>query len=333
MVFDKDWFNKHNRKITWLANHSKTFRRDLGIQDCDVQGHIAQITPNSVTYIDPTYFRLRKQPKQVEFITDFRTHDKYAKRMYYGFYPIWDLAHKFDMSIANKWSPALNLGFDTLTKYPDADPETSTVDGYVQRVNVNESFSTIRNTADGNDAFDASAATNCPRIGTSGAISPNFSVLRRGILTFDTSSLTSVATVSGGTFSIYGNSKTSGLGEDAFHVASATPATNTSVSNGDYDAIGRTTFGNVAYASFATGGYNDITLNASGIANISKTGISGFSIQLGWDINNSFGGVWADSAVTNFNITFADQDGTTQDPKLVVTYTLPATFIPQIIFI
>ena len=80
-VFSKQWFNnsKTQRKLLWLLNHSRYFRKDMGIQDCDLpfSEKIVRIQPNSFTW----------RTGEREFMTDFRTHNKFGKRLYYGFYP------------------------------------------------------------------------------------------------------------------------------------------------------------------------------------------------------------------------------------------------------
>lgn len=71
------------------------------------------------------------------------------------------------------------------------------------------------------------------------------------------------------------------------------------------------------------GGYNNFTLDANGIANVSLTGISKFWTRLNWDTDNSFGGTWSSNKSSYYNSYLADQTGTSNDPKLTITYTLP----------
>ncbi|MBU3969147.1 hypothetical protein KJ991_02975 [Patescibacteria group bacterium] len=152
-----------------------------------------------------------------------------------------------------------------------------------------------------------------------------FDILFRSYILFDTSSVGDGAIISSAVFSGYYNTKANGLGTPSLHLASSTPASNTALVPADYQQIGRTSFGSITYASFTINQYNDITLNANGINNINKTGISKFSLQLGWDIDNSFTGTWTAFANSAMNIYSAEQTDTSQDPKLVVTYTVPAS--------
>jgi len=220
--------------------------------------------------------------------------------------------------LANLFSPE-KVYATVGTFYPDADPETSTVDGYARRSAVVEAFSTIRNGAGVtvDDTFHlisqlaAAATTN------------NFDTLGHVYILFDTSSLGAGAIISSAIFSGYFQIKSNNLGSPDLHLASSTPASNTGLVSADYQQVGRTSFGSITYANFTASQYNDITLNASGISNISKTGISKFSLQFSWDINNSFTGAWVADVETRMAIFSADNAGTTQDPKLVVTYTVP----------
>lgn len=211
----------------------------------------------------------------------------------------------------------------TLIVYPVAGAN-SPVDGYAGRGVVNENFATIRAGA-GNDS-SATNATNSLYFQAS-ATTDQFEYMYRSFTTFDTSALTTAAIISSVVLSLYGESKTLGLGSPAIHIAAAALASTAAVANADYQNKSTTTFGSVAYASWSTSAYNDITLNASGIANINKNGITQFSQQLSWDINNSLTGegyAWSSGAATNIKSYSADETGTTKDPKLTVTYT-PAT--------
>lgn len=205
----------------------------------------------------------------------------------------------------------------TLTVYPQAGGGGANVstDGYVRRTGVNQTFTNIR-TGVGNESdvtgnviyveLDATATTD------------QYSDLFRIIFTFDTSALGAGATITGAVLSLYGDSKGNGLGSPDLHIAGATPTTNNNLVDTDYGQCQTTSFGNISYAGFTVGIYNDITLDANGIANISKTGVSKFSAQTSWDINNGFTGVWA-SGLNSF-LGFTTADLATNPPKLVITY-------------
>jgi len=152
--------------------------------------------------------------------------------------------------------------------------------------------------------------------------------LTRCVVLFDTSALGDTDTISSATFSLYAQSKTlvgGGL-TPAVTVAivSSNPASTSALVAADYadELYGTTDFATrLAYASVSTVAYNDFTLNASGIANISKTGISKFGLRVGADVDNSEPTGTGD---TYYDIYFytADQTGTTNDPKLVVEHAI-----------
>jgi len=142
-------------------------------------------------------------------------------------------------------------------------------------------------------------------------------------MTFNTSSIGAGATNLSAVLSIRGSLKSEGLGANEIHIAGSTQASNNSLAISDFQNVGRTSFASIAQASYSTAVYNDFSLNASGITNINKTGVSKFSAQLGWDLNNNFTGTWVSDADTLIRSYDADSAGTTNDPKLTITYTAP----------
>ena len=162
-------------------------------------------------------------------------------------------------------------GSTTSTFYPDANPESTSVDGYVARTGVDETFSTIRGGA-GTTANDSDNDEGYATLIAS-TTSNQYAQMFRSIVLFDTSSIPDGDTISSATISFYGNFKFNGLGSTNLEmdVTASTPAANTSLVAADYQQLGSTSFGSVSYASYSTTGYNDITLNSSGLADISKT--------------------------------------------------------------
>src|SRR3990167_10930400 len=111
-MFNEQWFLKNQRLLKLLAN-TKYGR--------DILGH-------SLNKVDLILQNAVFQKSGKEIKAEFRTHDKYAKRLFYEYRTIWKAFHWFDMNVANIYIPKLNLGFDTLTVYPDPDVEVDTVD-------------------------------------------------------------------------------------------------------------------------------------------------------------------------------------------------------------
>jgi len=172
----------------------------------------------------------------------------------------------------------------TNTFNPDADAESTSVDG---RVINDQSSSTWDNV---HDAVTGSAADDTLGNGNSAvrsrSIGTRFLVYRFFAL-FDTSSLTDSDTIDAGTkFQMYietvGN--TDNDGTDYLNVYTTTPASNTALVVEDYDQIDTTQQAtSVDFGVLSATAYNDLTLNATGRGNVSTTGITKFGLREGHD--------------------------------------------------
>lgn len=312
IVFSKEWFAKHQKILLTFSNTliGRCILRIHGDRSSVGKNKIVKIMPNSITWISGH-----------EYKTEFRTHDKFGKRLYYTFKPFWYLIHSWDQIANAMRQPEWNLGFDTLTEYPVAG-STTPCDGIISLVNQNTTLASLRNAANGNLAIADTEFDAHVRLASS-TTTNQFKTITRGIFNFDTSDLTSGATISDADISFYWYGRSTGLGSDSVHVVSATPASKGAIANGDYDDFGTTSFANIPSISGATlGSYTDLDLDSNGEANINKTGVSTFGLRGGWELNNSFGGSWRSNVETRILGYFADYTGTTRGPKLVVTYTV-----------
>jgi hypothetical protein len=319
VVFSAAWFAKHQRVLLTLLRLpviGLALRQVLAIRPHDVgwNRRIVQIAPHSYTV----------QNDDGTLTTDFRTHAKYGKRLYYELLPVWQAAHAWDQYVANRLVPALNLGFDTLTVYPDASPGVTSGSWFVRRQGVDESWATIRAGA-GNDGFSPTSWQVIEI--TASATSNQWASLGRSIFTFDTSALTASAVISAATLSLFVSSVRD---DDALvpnvDMYAATPTSNTAETNSDFGQIGTTslTGAPIAYGSFSTAAYNAFSLNGTGIAAISAVGISRFGARnASYDVANSAPATWTSGHSSYVAAYFADQAGSANDPKLVVTYTIP----------
>src|SRR3972149_5143286 len=147
-MFNAKWFQKHQGLLLWFANNllGRYVFRVYSKRSSVGKNKIIRILPNSITW-----------QAEGKYHTEFRAHNKFSKRIHSAFYPLWWLMHQWDTLFANSLMPNLNLGFDSLTAYPDPDVEVSTVDGNVKRSGVDEVFGTIRAGA-GSVADDSSAS-------------------------------------------------------------------------------------------------------------------------------------------------------------------------------
>lgn len=220
----------------------------------------------------------------------------------------------FDTYMTFLLNPYRFGGGSVLVAYPDANPETSTFDAYVGRGSVDETFATIRAGA-GNIRNDSASTQNVGFLWAS-TTSNRFQNLRRGIFLFDTSSISSGATINSVTLSLYGSYKDNSIGSTDLVVVNCTTASNTSVNNSDFANVGSTEYGSIAYGDFDAAGWNVITLSTSAVV---KAGITKLATRLRWDLANSFSGTWSSNVSTVFQVYNADNGS--NKPTLTVNYT------------
>lgn len=315
VVFGRAWFDRYQGVLLSLLRapiiggelrDALAIRRhDVGYDRCIVRilphGYIVDNMDGSWTF-------------------DVRTHAKYAKRLRAAFAPIWRAAHAWDRFVANPIVPALNLGFDTLTAYPDPEVAITACDGYVARSGVDETWATIRSGA-GNDASLGDAFAAGFQFIASTTVN-QFSRLRRGIYNFDCLALPAGPTISDVTLSLFTQDRgdPGTLNPDA-DIYAATPAAHTTIANADYGQISTTsmTGAPLSFATIFSAAYHDFVFNATGIATVSSAVVAYGSRNANFDAAN-VAPTWTSNALTYWNSYHADQTGSADDPKLVVTY-------------
>jgi len=133
--------------------------------------------------------------------------------------------------------------------------------------------------------------------------------IARAIFLFDTSSLDDGIPITSATFSLYGFSKLDDLATNPdINVYSSLPASDASLEAGDFDSLGVIAFCDtpITYAGWNITGYNDFIFNASGIAAISKTGITKLGTrEATHDVGNTTPN-WIASKVASFNAYFSN---------------------------
>ena len=204
------------------------------------------------------------------------------------------------------------VGHTTSTFYPDAgSPGTNTMDA-----------SFLKSDASYATAHDAATADtlegNTTSIYAQHTSAGGYDIRRLGI-TFDTSAIDDAATISSVVTSIWCIGTANGADADSVRLVSFAPTSNSAFATGDFD---KTKWGTTAWAtditiaSFSASAYKDFTENATGISNVSLTGISKRGFRLVKDVNNT-----APSAQNYVQIASADTSGTTNDPTMTVTFT------------
>ena len=220
------------------------------------------------------------------------------------------------------------LHFAQSTFNPDANPETTSVDGTVSRAGVSEGWGTIRAGA-GTAADDLTASPTVALRVFSAGTTPNYQEFMRIITLFDSSSLPDGTTITSATYELFLQSFNFTAGYPLVsRVVTTTPASNTALVAGDYGQLGTVAQApDKTEADLTTGAFNAWTLNAIGRDNISKTGITKFGIREGNDADNVDPGYPGNNVDDRWSCDFAES---TNDPKLVVDYTIEqSVFILQ----
>lgn len=220
----------------------------------------------------------------------------------------------------------------TTTVYPDAHPESSTVDGYSRRTSVDEAWDTIHDGA-GNNSDDTGAEVNVTIDATS-TTNQYIRILRYAIL-FDTSGITDTDVLDSATVELTVDpSIVNGFGGGgAVSLVTSNPLSNTAVVDADYGRFGATKqAADVSMASMTADDstYNVWTLNSTGEDNVDFTGITKFGLRQRNDVEDSEP-TWADE--NQFFCRFHTAEEVVagdKRPKLVVIHAAP-TFTPRAI--
>lgn len=229
----------------------------------------------------------------------------------------------------------LKMGLTASTFYPDPDTETTTVDGYVGRDGVDETWNTTTTATTGASNSDSSISL-IAYVGD--YTSPDYNWCFRSFMLFDTSAISDTDTIDSGTFSVYQTASldpqqntTLSYGWNA--LVGSTPNSNTAIVAGDYDQVGSTEYsdthisGTGAWTTANNNTWHDWTLNATGLSNVSKTGVTKLASRHGNDLANVEPTYSSGDDYYNgwYLASSADTSGTTQDPKLVVVHTSSAS--------
>jgi hypothetical protein len=317
MVFDDEWFQQNQKLLLLFANtkYGKDILCISGNSSHVQDEQILNISPNSITW----------RVNGTELATEVRTHNKFSKRLYFEFKEFWAFIHWWDMNIANRFLAGnLNLGFDT---YGPANNTAGTGgpdgDAMISRSGVNQTFSNIRSgagTAANNATDDNRGAT---LISTS--TSNQYSDLFRPTFSFSLTSagIATATAISATVPSLRTASKSSALGTPAYNIVEFTGSNNFNFASTDFANFGTTSFNSTTHASILEGGYVDFTFNSAGNTyTLSKVNsVMKFMEVLDWDFNNSFTGSWVSATTSGHNVRYADFTGTTNDPKVTITYT------------
>lgn len=325
MVKEDRWFEMYQPLLLAMANTK--FGRDLLCIPHEYP-EIVKMTKCSVHCLNSI------DDKGTAIITaDFRIGAKWANVIRFRWNQFVSYSRYFDFRINpapliyvdQPFSPmtksVLALRMDSITAYPQPDPETTTFDGYAIHNVAGTSWATLIAAA-GNGSGDTDADNLFMEM-DSGASNPNWNLCGRSLFLYDTSSIGAGRQVLSAVMSLFGSAKLDSVPNlPDINVFTSTPASNTAVANGDYAQVGSSAQATaIGYNSWSTSAYNDFTFTT--LTNISKTGVT----KLGTRNANYDAAAVQPTYGTNKNHymkgKFADNTGTSSDPKLVVTYSQP----------
>lgn len=320
-LHDSIWFESHQELLLRIVNTPQG--RDLLCIDKSFDGvPIVGFAKNRVTGF------LGYEGENVKLVSDFRVGAKWANVVRYRWREFQALAREhYSDKVSGQTEILLNgqhrMAATTSTFWPnaDGDPSPTTTDGMCLRT-VAGTWTSLVNGA-GNLSFDDIA--DAWAWGTeSNASSPNWNNIARGFYLFNTSAIPDADEISSGVLSLYDEAFTKDLAgiTPTINIYSSNPTSDTALANADYGTQGSTPFATaITWAGWNSGVYNPFTFNASGLAAISKTGISKFSSgNPEYDVADNAPIHPGSAQVSGFRIYNADQAGTSNDPKLVVVH-------------
>ena len=213
------------------------------------------------------------------------------------------------------------VGNTTSVFYPDADPESSTVDGFVRR-HYDDNWSSIRSKL-GTQYYSDEASGWVTSLQTKGTTN-EWDNMGRGVFTFNTGSIPDTDTVTDATFSFYVKDVqgTSAFGGMSLAITDHDNYQNTHVSGWDYkiSRFGDRYASDTPITSYSGGSYHDHQFTNAGREMVDKTGITFIGTITAEELDNNEPS-WQSNKYMKVNAYNADETGTTKDPKLVVEHT------------
>lgn len=322
-LFSKEWFHLWQTFLLIMVNFPI-----LSIRE-EIRFRLGIILERNILInkLYPNSFRIKINKN--EFTHTFYGKNVFAEAIAIEWNYLWQLIHKWDMSFANKYIPALNFGFDTLTVYPEqVQNATKSISGSLYADSSSAASIDVTRglqTASGKSLY----------VTVGGSLYNELSKYRlnRGITYFDTSSLGESVILS--QFVWYGyvavdDSVYTTDGSVVYLITGGALANNYEIVYDDYrtSRIGDTIISNLSPSFFnisqiSAGGYITSTCTHSTTLNLIINKVGTTKITLKTDVDqygyNPMG----------FNyLVFHGTDSTSnnaQRPKLVVTYTLPAS--------
>jgi len=312
------WMRQHQGLMLALANTSEG-KDLLCIEDHGLP--IIGIRKNAVLY----------DQGGGQLMADFRVGAKWANVVRYRWQEVKHALDRMnELSLLKAIWAGVPAGAATLTVHPDPNPESTSVDGWASQDTGVAYWDTVH---DGSGSVAEDDAVSLYLGISAYGVSAYWWLIRRGFFLFDTSALTSGAAITAAVFSTQVSAKVQTVSGQSMSLVLSNPASNTAIAAGDY-AIARAGTAkqatDVTLDSIVADNHtpNDWTLDATGRGNVSLTGITKLGMRISADQTDT--DPWNGAGVTHLVAVAAETSGTTDDPTLVVTYTV-STFTPRAI--
>jgi hypothetical protein len=328
-------FSKHQDLILKFANTN--FGKDvLASHHRDLP--ILKVTPNAIVYLRDF------DGKKANLVANFYSKPVFAKKFATALSAI-DIA-KSSFNDLRAWyeKPELilpsyaglilprrdlpNIMMTVSQFYSDANPETSTFDGYTGFDYNNTEYSGWAAhrgaTSSGASSFYLNDSSTNIYVDVTDPNSANKFSIVRGFMLYDTSVITAGGVINSASwnwqYSSVAVDSTAYSWVDKLYLTTSSPASNTGLVVGDFDQIGFTAQAS-AQTSVSTKSINtaySMALNATGLSNISKTGITKFGVVQGNDFENTDPNAGTGTA---FRVNIYSADAASRDQYLEIDYT------------
>jgi hypothetical protein len=332
MALDEEKFDRWQPNLLALLNEPKLkrfARWRMGLRNrAALDEEIIAIDPHHITV-----------PLGVnQFRSSFSSQPAIQKGLYHGFKPVFWGMHAYDWLLpdrcSQRWVQSLirplrpafeGFGLKTLSVYSQAGGGGSNVTCDINLAVASPYYpgSSLGDLQSGNGTIIG--YSNYSYLGgeLDSSISSTWSSLSRSIMTYDTHSLTSAASVTSAayTYSISSNQDNQG-GTFELYIVNASTASPGNMGGGDWGNITNYNVGNQGIIA----GNGSVTLN--GQENLNKTGITCLGLMIWWDMNSNFNGYWSDNSYNTIYINSADTGSSA--PCLVVTYTGPTAYTQSV---
>lgn len=312
-LFSTAWFRTHRRALCLLANLPGTRHALRNALLVEHGRPLVDLSPSSLTW----------RERDGKLTARFWSAATVAHALHAAYGRLWAAAHWFDMTVANRYAPALNLGCDSFTARPNGHPETTTCDGWLEALENpysgiwDWSWSSARGQdgTDYNDYYGEGYHSLAESDFDSGS---GWGRLRRAQYGFDCSTLSGVTCTAGSlTLSVISTSYTCSTAP-TFALYNTSSTATTELAASDFQKAGTTAYS----SSYSIGSVGAMTLNSAGLTYLASAG-SGARFCLRSANFDAGGTEPSGGAFPGWNLYAYFAEDTTLDhrPRLQVTYT------------